>query len=107
MLPGEAFTTTGDLVDTFGLQGSRVLQDVPLGFYPLTFFLERQSPCVSSSLLSLLPPSSGGFPTVPPTRVGLRPESGIPTLADRAPSAVGLVGVGLLAMLRYPGMANW
>jgi len=60
-----------------------------------------------TSLLSLLPPSSGVFPTVPPTRVGLRPESGIPTLADRAPSAVGLVGVGLLAMLRYPGMANW
>ena len=62
---------------------------------------------VPASLLSLLPPSSGVFPTVPPTRVGLRPGSGIPTLADRASSAVGLIDVGLLAMLRYPGMANW
>jgi len=69
---------------------------IPLGTSPT-----RQS------LLSLLPPSSGVFPTVPPTRVGLRPGSGIPTLADLTPSAVGLVGVGLLAMLRYPGMANW
>jgi len=46
-------------------------------------------PGVSSLFLPLLP-SSGDFPTVPPTRVGLRPGSGIPTLADRTPSEVRL-----------------
>jgi len=58
-----------------------------------------------SLLLSLLLPSSGDFPTVPPTRVGLRSGSGIPTLTDLAPPNWVLCSwrCGPPAMFRYLG----
>ena len=81
MLPQMFFPPDFPIVATFDHARRRAWQMV---LVPMVRALN-----VTSLFLPLLP-SSGDFPTVSPTRVGLRPGSGIPTLADRTPSEVRL-----------------